>query len=111
MTNPDLPQFDPQKLSGNWAEVGSAYDLSSFLFSIPVAIQTIRLDGRRALSTGLLTATEDRFAPGAEGEVLVESIFYFKDTPPLTVAWSQVKGVIAMIATEFPQEEQSNASE
>jgi hypothetical protein len=105
VTSPDLPQFDPQNLTGGWTEVDNAYALSPFLFSIPVAIQTITNSNRRTLCTGLLVGTEDRYVENPPGEeVLLTSVFYFKDTPMLTIDWRDVKGVLVMVATEFPKE-------
>lgn len=101
MTSPDLPQFDAAHLSGGWTEISSAYDLSPFIFSLPVALQTVTNDGRRALCTGVLTATEDRFRAAESGEdSLVESVFYFKDSPHVTIVWADVKGVVGMVAIE-----------
>lgn len=102
MTSQDLPQFDSEKLTGGWTEIDSAYGLSPFLFSIPVAIQTFNNDGKRALITGLLTGTEDRY----DSEGLVSSIFYFKDSPEMTVQWRDVKGVLVMVATDMEGEKQ-----
>jgi hypothetical protein len=104
--NADLPQFDQANPSNGWTEITDAYTLSPFLFSIPVGIQVFGRDGRRSVNTGLLSGTEDRYAPAEEGgDDLMESVFYFQEGPPLTVKWVEVRGVVAMLATPFEKEQ------
>jgi hypothetical protein len=112
VTNPDLPQFDPQNPSNGWTEVGSSYDVSAFLFSIPIALQVITVTGIRTVTTGLLTGTWDEYkADGVNGWTIARSIFSFKDGDPIVVQWNAVEGVLVLVATEFPQEGEGDAPE
>lgn len=112
MTNPDLPQFDAQNPSNGWTEIGSSYDVSAFLFSIPIALQIITNAGIRTVTTGLLTVTWDEYkAHGVDGWSITRSIFSFKDGDPIVVQWDAVQGVLVLVATEFPQEGEGNAPE
>lgn len=99
--NDDLPQFDAANLSNNWTEITDTYSLAPFQFVTPVAIQLLRADGKRVVVTGIITSTEDVY----EGESTdpTESIIYFQQADLTTIKWSEMKGVLAMVA--IPQNE------
>lgn len=102
--NDDLPQFVDG--GDGWMEITTAYDLSVFLFSIPVAIQVITAS-RRTLATGLITSTEDQFASGsADNSAPLSSVIYFRDAEPLRINWNDVQAVIAMVAVAAGEEEE-----
>lgn len=104
--NADLPQFNASDPSNNWTEVTSSYDLSAFLFSIPVALQVFTTSGKRTTTTGLLTGTWDEYEQTAEDEwKLVRSVFSFQEAEALPVVWSDVHGVLVMVATPFEKPE------
>lgn len=102
--NDDLPQFTDG--GEGWMEITTAYDLSPFLFSIPVAVQVIT-GTRRVLSTGLLTSTEDQFASGStDNDAPLMSVIYFRDAEPLRINWGDTKAVLAMVAVATGEEEE-----
>lgn len=100
--NPDLPQFE-HGLEG-WAEINLAYDLASYIYVTPVAIQVVT-GQRRVLTTGILTSTEDQFsAEDKDNSKPLFSMFYFQDAEPLRVNWGDTLAVIAMAAVAVGEE-------
>lgn len=109
--NADLPQFNASNPSNGWTEVTSSYDLSAYLFSIPVAIQVFTNEGKRTTTTGLLTGTWDEFDRNGDEWTLVRSVFSFQGADTLPVVWSDVRGVLAMLALPVEKEEAASHGE
>jgi hypothetical protein len=94
--NPDLPQFE-HDLEG-WSQINMAYDLAAYAFMIPVAIQIFGNDFR-VLATGIITSTEDEFAPESrDNEWPINSVFYMRDAEPIRIDWNKTQAVLAMVA-------------
>jgi hypothetical protein len=102
--NLDLPQFEAG-LEG-WSEVNLGYDLAGLAFIVPVAIQVFT-GTHRVLATGIITSTEDQFAPDSTDNTEPNhTVIYFRDADPLRIEWSKTKAVLAMVAVATGEEEE-----
>lgn len=100
--NPDLPQFE-HGLEG-WSQVNVMYDLAPYLFQ-PIALQIFGQDFR-VLATGIITSTEDEFAPDSkDNDWPVNSVVYMRDAEPVRIDWNKTKAVLAMVALAPGEEE------
>ena len=67
---------------------------------------------RRVLTTGIITSTEDQFAPNSmDNDNPLMSVIYFRDAEPLRINWGEVKAVLAMVAVVTGEEEQHGEEE
>jgi hypothetical protein len=102
--NPDLPQFE-EGLEG-WSQINLAYDIAPLAFLAPVAIQVFTKEFR-VLATGIITSTEDQFAPNStDNEWPIHSVVYFRDAEPLRIDWNKTQAVLAMVAVAAGEEEE-----